>query len=152
MQDMHGRNPLTYQEVQECLSFISPDQDYDTWARVGRALHSEFGKDGFTLFDNWSSGGSNYKEKAVREQWKSFRTTDRVTIGTVIYLAKEGGWSPVRDASQDLDPEVKKAQEQERQRRAAEAKARQEAEANARAKGLNDIHAQFKKLPRLKSP
>ncbi|AAN12360.1 replication [Vibrio phage VHML] len=51
-----------------------------------------------------------------------------------------------------LDPEVKKAQEQERQRRAAEAKARQEAEANARAKGLNDIHAQFKKLPRLKSP
>ncbi|WP_179222870.1 DUF2849 domain-containing protein, partial [Pseudomonas aeruginosa] len=66
----------------------------------------------------------------------SFRTTDRVTIGTVIYLAKEGGWSPVRDASQDLDPEVKKAQEQERQRRAAEAKARQEAEANARAKGL----------------
>ncbi|WP_202967142.1 plasmid replication protein, CyRepA1 family [Candidatus Williamhamiltonella defendens] len=153
MQDRHKRNPLTYQEIQECLYFISPEQDYDTWARVGRALHSEFGdKNGFALFDNWSSGGANYQKKAIREQWKSFRNTDRVTLGTVIYLAKQGGWAPVRDAGQNRDFTVKKDQEKERQRRAEEVKARQEAEANTRAKGLKDIYSQFKQLPRLKSP
>ncbi|MGI0120263.1 plasmid replication protein, CyRepA1 family [Zooshikella sp. RANM57] len=136
---------LTYDEAKECLSFISPELDYKNWTLVGRSLYIGFGDDGFKLFDDWSSSGSTYNKKTIQSQWKSYRNTTGVTLGSLIYLAKENGWipNPLHDASKDIDREKL---HRERIRREEEAKARQKAESKAREKTLAKSEAQFNKM------
>lgn len=80
--------------IRNAIQFISPECR-DTWLQVGQGIKSEFGDVGFDLWDGWSAGSDNYKPADARAVWRSFRGAG-VTIGTVIFLAKEGGWQPAR--------------------------------------------------------
>lgn len=54
-----------------------PDGDYDSWVRVGMALHHETGGDaeGFEIWDQWSQLGDKYKGAAdLESHWRSFRS------------------------------------------------------------------------------
>ena len=78
-------------QIDHLLQYISAD-DYQHWIKVGMGLKSEFGDEGLLLWDKWSQLSEKYKASEIPRKWESFR--DRgITIGTVIYLAKEQGFS-----------------------------------------------------------
>ena len=68
------------------------------------ALKSEFGEAGFGMWDEWSRGSDNYNERVVRAQWRSFKLDGGVTAGTLIYLAREAGWTGGRGFSRGRPP------------------------------------------------
>jgi len=87
---------LDEETVAEALEYIDPNCSYSQWRDVGFGLADEFGEHtAERLFDGWSRGSSKYDEDAKRLV-KDIVSRGRggVTIGTVVYLAKEGGWEP----------------------------------------------------------
>ena len=93
-------------DVEEMLSYVSPDSSRDEWLSVGMALRDEFGDAGFALWDGWSSGSSKYKAHEMHNIWRSFNGQG-VGIGTLVWLAQESGWvrkveAPTRD-DYDID-------------------------------------------------
>lgn len=79
-------------DIIDHLNHISPDVDYDTWLSIGMALHSEGTP--ITIWDNWSQKGTKYKGiKNLESHWKSFKGSG-ISYGTVVALAKQGGWTP----------------------------------------------------------
>lgn len=91
---------MSTQKADELLSYID-STPRDTWLKVGAGLKNEFGDEGFIMWDRWSSKAKNYDQKVMRGQWASLKT-DRIHIGTVVYLAKEGGWQPEKREKVDL--------------------------------------------------
>ena len=68
---------------------------YQEWTNVGAALH----KEGLpcSLWDEWSaSDGSRYHPGECEKKWKTFGryTGTEVSMGTVIHMAQEFGWTP----------------------------------------------------------
>ena len=78
-------------ETERAIEFIDAT-DRKTWIKVGAAIKSEFGDEGFVLWDKWSQKADNYEAQAIRNSWKSFKT-GKISIGSLIYLAKQGGYS-----------------------------------------------------------
>jgi hypothetical protein len=75
----------------EAVGHIDPDCDYDTWLRVGMALHSAFPEDGVELYDEWSAGAPSYVPGEPEAKWASFTATGGVGLGTLFRLAEELG-------------------------------------------------------------
>ena len=84
--------PTSTADIEAALQFISPDIPRDDWVRVGMAIHSELGEDGFDLFDTWSSDGQTYNPAHTKSTWKSFDSGGGTTIATVFKMAKENGY------------------------------------------------------------
>ena len=83
-------------QLKALVDAIDPDSGYDDWTHVGMALfHETGGSDaGLALFDAWSAKGDKYPGTATIEaKWRSFSGAvgNRVTIGTLIMLAKQAG-------------------------------------------------------------
>lgn len=68
-----------------------PAIDRDMWLKVGMAIKWEFGEKGWGLFDAWSHTADNYNPQAAKSVWQSLNGSG-VTIGTLVYLAKEYGY------------------------------------------------------------
>lgn len=79
--------------VVDALKYVEAET-YEIWFRVGMALKSAFGDDGFLAWDAWSQGSSKYNASEVCKKWKSFkrRATGGVTIASIFSLARENGW------------------------------------------------------------
>ena len=108
--------------IREALHFI-PASDRDQWVRIGMAIKSELGENGFELWEPWSQQDASFDPKAARDVWKSIRAGGKVTIGTLFHDAKQRGW---RD---DGTHEAPTAEElAKRQRESAERTAKEEAE------------------------
>lgn len=76
------------------LKYIDPE-DRDIWIRVAMALKSEYGDDGREVWLEWSQRSDKYDEVDARYQWDSLKPRpDGITIGTIYYLARQGGWIP----------------------------------------------------------
>jgi hypothetical protein len=82
-------------QIEQHLSHINPDCDYDTWVKVGMALHQEGVS--FHVFDNWSRRGNKY-DGSTGAKWKSFHKGGGISYGTVVALAQQGGWKHERAA------------------------------------------------------
>jgi hypothetical protein len=78
-------------EVEEMLSYISPDCSREEWTQVGMALRDEFGDLAFSVWDSWSKTGSKYDSRVMHSVWRSFNGQG-VGIGTLIYYAQQAGW------------------------------------------------------------
>lgn len=103
--------------IQGALDHI-PAEDYHDWIRVGMALKAELGEAGWSYFDAWSASSSKYQgpEKTARK-WRSFDADGEITIGTVVWLAEQNGWTmpprgPQIPPSIDRDWEVWLASQQ----------------------------------------
>ena len=85
---------ITEQQIADMLSHIDPDCDYETWVRVGMAIHDTTNGAGFELFDAWSSAGEKYTDpNDMDKKWHSFgKSGNPVTLGTLIHYAEEGGY------------------------------------------------------------
>ncbi|MEI8645774.1 PriCT-2 domain-containing protein [Pseudoalteromonas sp. Hal040] len=83
----------TLQDVQDALQYLDPNLDRDTWVRIAMGIKNEFADAGFDIFDSWSAGGERYKASDVKSMWRSVKAGGGVTIGTVIGMAKEKGFT-----------------------------------------------------------
>lgn len=91
-----GGRPIdvTAQDIAAMLAAIDPDCDHETWYRAGMAVHEATGGTGFALWNDWSARGAKYPGHDVLERrWHSFgKSTNPVTIGTLIHYAEQAGW------------------------------------------------------------
>lgn len=87
-------------EIEKLLQYISSDCDYGTWTQVCCAIGNttSWSTEGLDMFDNWSLTGNPKKysgRKFIENKWYSFRGDigrAKITIGTLVYLAKQGGY------------------------------------------------------------
>lgn len=137
---MDNKNFISLSDAEDALGHIDSDER-DTWVRIGKALHDEFGDAAFSAWDRWSQSSDSYSAKAAKTVWKSIGRMSSggrpVTIATVIYEAKRGGWNPAK--SEPPSPEVIKQHQQERERRRIEAERMEAERADAAAAIAADI-------------
>ena len=73
------------------LNAIPPDCNYGDWLNVGMALKHE-GLD-WTVWDEWSRGGSKYVQNECEKKWRSFKSSG-ITGGTLFHIASQYGYEP----------------------------------------------------------
>jgi putative DNA primase/helicase len=105
------------ERVQAALAYI-PAGDRDTWLRIGMAVKSELGDDGFPIWDEWSRCAENYQERDAKATWRSIKPSGKVTAGTLMYEAQQRGWKPT-GTGQRPDPAETERQRKERAQREA---------------------------------
>lgn len=82
---------LTEQDITDALQFVNAD-DRDTWVTMAMAVKSELGDQGFDVWDQWSRSSDQYRERDARHVWKSCKAHGSVTIGTLLFEAKQHGF------------------------------------------------------------
>lgn len=101
---LFSTNAWTESDAIEMLNHISPDCGYDEWTQIGMSIHDE--GFGFHVFDNWSKGSATkYTPSIMAAKWKSFKKGGGRSFGTVVALAKQGGWSRYGDTPQSHTPQ-----------------------------------------------
>lgn len=104
------------------LRFI-PADSREVWVQVGMGLKAEFGEAAFDAWDDWSQSGTGYNVRDVKTVWRSFRKAG-TGMGTVIKLARDGGWEPEkRELSREDKRKLAREQEARRAARQAEVEA-----------------------------
>lgn len=93
--------------IVDILDFISPsDLSYQEWINVGMALK----ENGYsvTVWDNWSKKDAlRYHEHECQHKWNTFNgSSEPITVGTIIQMAKERGWKPYEDSPLDWNSEI----------------------------------------------
>ena len=74
----------------EALRYVDADLSYHDWIKIGMALKTELGEQGFAIWNKWSSFGQKYKgEKEIEAHWKTF-TKSLVTGASIIRVAQIG--------------------------------------------------------------
>lgn len=106
-------------EIEAALRHLD-SQDRDQWVRIGAAIKTELGEDGFNVWDAWSQDSDNYKKNDAKSVWKSLKG-GKVNIGTVFYEARRNGYNPT-------EPFKAPTQEQLEARRVAQEASRIKAE------------------------
>ena len=70
--------------------------DYDSWVRVGMALHT-VDESLLPEWERWSQQSSKYRPGECEKKWRSFSNAKGVKLGTLGFWAKQDGWrSPVK--------------------------------------------------------
>lgn len=83
-----------YANVRAALTYL-PSEDRQTWIKTGAALKSEYGENGFAIWDEWSKTAPNYNPRDAKAAWKSFKE-GRINIGTLFFEAKRNGFVPAK--------------------------------------------------------
>ena len=113
----------------DALFTINAD-DRDTWLRLGMAINSEFGEEGFALWDEWSSQSESYNARHCRSVWKSIDPTGGVSIATLFFEAQRSGWT---DGAKHEKPTTAEIAERDQARAEHAAAAAEQAAASAAA-------------------
>ncbi|MBO5969512.1 MAG: AAA family ATPase [Clostridia bacterium] len=88
----------------ELLKFIDPAAlSYQEWVNVGMALHHEGVS--VDVWEQWSASDvGRYHAGECYTKWNSFNgSASPVTGGTLVQLAKQGGWRPHEDRELEWD-------------------------------------------------
>ena len=87
--------------INEILAHLTQSQvdDYDTWLRVGMALHAD--GQSCSVWDEWSKRSPKYQDGACERHWKTFGNYSgtNVGIGSIVQMAKDNGYKPVESLS-----------------------------------------------------
>ena len=122
--------PITPDLIRAALAHIPASLPRDEWARVGMAIKSEYPDDaGLDLFEAWSATAEGYDAGATRSTWRSIKEGGGVGVGTLLHLAKQGGFvlSKPEQAPAAPSPAMLAQQERERAERQQADKERQDA-------------------------
>jgi len=89
----HGDKP-TLEEIREMLKCISYPTSYEEWLAVLMAIHSAYpGPEGLALAVEWRE----WEPGEIARKWKSFtKDAGGVGVGTLVDMAKRGGYKPTR--------------------------------------------------------
>jgi hypothetical protein len=134
-----SRDPISLETAERMLSYVRGVEDRDTWVKLAFVLKDEFGEVAFDAWDQWSQSAGNYDARAARDVWKSCRSSGssrKASIGTLVSLAKEGGWKPSETDRKPIDPAEVERRRVAREQRLQEEQAEDErlaAEAAAKA-------------------
>ena len=91
---------LTLETVRTALSYVDA-HDRETWVRMGMAVKTHFGESGFDMWDRWSATAENYNQKDARTVWRSFKEFGGTTIRSLLFEAKNSGWTPDKNVRMD---------------------------------------------------
>lgn len=91
--------------IRDALRFI-PADDRDLWVKIGMAVKSELGNDGFDIWNEWShiQGGDTYNLKDATAVWKSIKLSGRTTILSLYREARYHGWRPAPNSDYTSAP------------------------------------------------
>ncbi|MCB1660389.1 MAG: PriCT-2 domain-containing protein, partial [Pseudomonadales bacterium] len=124
--------------IEAALRYI-PANDRDIWLKVGNAIKTELGDNGFSLFDNWSATADNYNSRDTQAVWQSLQV-GKNHIGTLFHYAKQYGFTydnspqmPVLNPQQQAE---RQQQQQLAKEKATQEKALQYAQAAQKALSL----------------
>lgn len=120
------------ERVRAALSHLDPN-DRDVWVRAAACIKSEFGDEGFQVWDDWGSQFKKYSPVTAKQVWRSVKETGGLTIASLFYDAKQAGW---QDQGNYKKPN--KAEIEARRARQAERAAELEAEEAAIAAAAAD--------------
>ena len=83
---------VTGDQIEDMLSYIHPDIDYQSWLEIGMALHAE----GYpcAVWENWSRSGQKFEAGDCEKRWRGFSKSAGITLGSLWYHAEMAGWSP----------------------------------------------------------
>lgn len=86
---------VTPSEVQDIVNSIkNNDLHYDDFIQVGMGIHHATSGDGYSMWDNWAQQSSKYDPAMMSVKWHSFgKSANPVTLGTLIYLAEQNGYT-----------------------------------------------------------
>ena len=124
--------PMTQEQIRAALACIPPDVDRETWVRLGMAVKSELGDSGFDPWNDWSARGETYDASAARDTWRSIKAGGKVSIGTLLRLAKQHGFKLDVQASAQPAAAAAEAAERRRKREAEAEEHRRRADQAAR--------------------
>lgn len=128
------------QRIREALAVI-PVHDRETWVRMGMAVKSELGDDGFDLWDTWSQRDETYNEQDALAVWKSLKAVGGVTGGTLFHEAQRHGYRPSESEDRRSAGELE-AQRRARAARQAQADAERASKQAIAAKKASAIFEQ----------
>lgn len=85
-------------DLQSALKYICAD-DYETWIKVGQALHSSDSNEAFEVWDKWSQTSDKYQSGETTKKWQSFTKTKGLHVESIFYWAQQNGWicTPPKD-------------------------------------------------------
>ena len=127
---MKNKTNITPELIRAALAHIPATCDRETWARVAMAIKSEFpDSTGRDLFTDWSATADNFDPKATAATWRSVKAGGGVTIGTLLHLAKEHGFTLPKSDQAPAAPSPEALAQRERDR--AEARQREQARTEA---------------------
>lgn len=135
-------NQITSELIRTALACIPPALPRDEWASVAMAIKSEFPDEtGFELFDTWSQGDADgYRSKDARDTWKNVKPEGGVKIGTLLYMAKERGFTfPKPDPTRPAPAAPTAAQIAEQDRQRAERRQKDRARIQAAATDVAEL-------------
>lgn len=113
----YGDSKVDLSDAAEMLDYITSDCPRDDWVQVGMALRDEFGDAACHLWHNWSQkAGKRYNHNDAQSAWRSF-SGHGVTIGTLVYLAKQGGWLPKQKEDSGFEVDLSYIFEKKKKRR-----------------------------------
>lgn len=85
--------------IEDAIAVIDPS-DYDTWIKIGMAIHAEHPNNhGLSLWDQWSRRSDKYEgHKSCAYKWASFSKASSshptpITVATLFALAMQSGWT-----------------------------------------------------------
>ncbi|WP_200908726.1 DUF927 domain-containing protein [Caballeronia mineralivorans] len=90
-----------FERARIALAYVPPD-DRDTWVKMAMALKTEFGEDGFTLWNDWGAQAKGYNEKDARDVWKSVKL-GKTKLATLFFEAKRYGFNPAEHKATPVD-------------------------------------------------
>lgn len=90
-------------EVESALAMIDPDVEYDTWVKIGMAVHAA-DPALYHLFEDWSSNGSKYAGSHDTEsKWHSFsEQPGGISPLSLFKYARESGWQGYRRPADEV--------------------------------------------------
>jgi KaiC/GvpD/RAD55 family RecA-like ATPase len=97
-----SKSNFTLRQAWQALGCLDEEcDDYHQWLNVGRALHHQFNghKTAFNIWNAWSGQSGKYiNTQDLVTHWISFADKEKsVSIGTLIHMAKEKGYDPLRE-------------------------------------------------------
>lgn len=103
---------LTVDQLSEILEWVPGNDDYESWLKVGMALHHQFDgeEDGLALWHEWSENAHNYDADALERKWNSFHDEmgrNITTAATLIKLAKENRQEHSKELFEKIQRKVK---------------------------------------------
>lgn len=81
-----------HQTISQMLSYVD-GHNRERWVKMGAAIKTELGEDGFELWNEWSQTSDNYNASAAKATWRSLKP-GFITLASLVYEAKEGGYRP----------------------------------------------------------
>lgn len=136
------RDATSEERVRAALSYLS-HSDRLVWVRQAMAIKSEFGEDGFAIWDDWGARSDTHNASDAKSVWKSVKPGGKTTIASLFYDAKQAGW---KDDSTYKKPSAAEIEQRrklraERDAQAAAQEAAQHEAVAVRAKALWDAAA-----------